>query len=393
MKPFLLSLLLVLAAVPARADEDGGEPVTFGGKSIANLTIALPARAGRDVALWDSGPSDPMKADFEGVLFHGVLADSGIVFQGALKEGDGWTEWTDAAIERFPNGRFWGRIPVSGAKGAIVRVRMLHRNHKGKHAVVLYAMELEQREQNQEPPAKQPSVPYEGPRSTPTARPAVAPRTGDGGWGAQPASKPYEPMVPVRVSVHHTEASQPMNDEDARTELKVIQNFHMKGRGWIDIAYHFLIDGQGHIWQGRPENVIGSHVRNHNDGNVGIALMGSFGPPQNMQPTPAQLTALVELSKYLVTNYEIDPGLILGHKDQLEPGYTSCPGDILYAKLPDIRRQVEEATQTTTLVRLKTAERLNQIIDGNILRSLIGTDPDLSKLNDLDKVFNKNRGR
>src|ERR1019366_2532018 len=64
-------------------------------------------------------------------------------------------------------------------------------------------------------------------------------------WRALPAEADYIPMTPDRISVHHTEAAQPFSKEDAIQEMQVIQRFHQKGRGWIDIGYHFVIDGSG----------------------------------------------------------------------------------------------------------------------------------------------------
>ena len=120
-------------------------------------------------------------------------------------------------------------------------------------------------------------------------------------------------------------------------QLWSIQSFHQHGRGWIDIAYHFVIDGTGQIWEGRPVTVIGAHVKDKNDGNVGISLMGDFHPPRNQHPTAAQFRSLVLLTRWLAATYNIPASRILGHRDQEA---TTCPGDILYARLDELRRDV-----------------------------------------------------
>ena len=33
--------------------------------------------------------------------------------------------------------------------------------------------------------------------------------------------------------------------------MRAIQRHHQDGRGWSDIGYHFIVDGGGHIYQGR----------------------------------------------------------------------------------------------------------------------------------------------
>lgn len=374
MKRFLLSAAMVLAALPVRAAENGGEPVTFAGRSAAQR-IPIPARAKPGDVLWESGDSDPTASDFEVVLFQGVLADRGVAFEAALRTGDGWTPWVAAEVERFPNGRFWARVAVSGRKGAVLRLRLLHRSLKTRRSVDLFGMEIVPRAA--EPPPARPPRPFEVPVASDTEKPAVRDREA---WGAEPAERPYESMLPVRISVHHTGAAQPVSEEDAVQELRIIQRYHQKGRGWIDIGYHFLIDGAGRIWQGRPEGAVGAHVRNKNEGNVGVSLMGSFHPPKDMKPTAEQMRSLFLLARWLVAAYAIDPQTIRGHRDQQA---TDCPGDTLYARMDDIRR---EATPPA-LARAGVAGRVFEILDGASLRSLLRPGPDLRTLRQLDELF------
>jgi len=325
---------------PSAAD-DSGQPVLFAGRP-APFKMPVPATAKAGDVLWQSGPSDPMPSGFEAVIFQGLLADPGVSFEVSLRGLEGWSAWIPAQVERSRNGRFWGRFSVSGEKGSTLRFRLVHRGVKIHQPVEIFQMELAPTEK--EAPVS-PAPLFEVPAATDTEKPLVRPREA---WKAAPASKPYEPMIPVRITIHHTEASQPMTEEDAIQELQIIQAFHQKGRGWIDIGYHFLIDGSGRLWQGRPETVVGAHVRNKNEGNVGISLMGSFHPPKNMQPTPEQLRQVVLLARWLVAAYRIDPQSLRGHRDQ-QP--TSCPGDILYARLDEIRRDVAAPVPQVLLVR------------------------------------------
>jgi hypothetical protein len=344
MRRLLLCAALALAAGSAAASDEHGEHVKFQGKAgLPVMSTAAAAKAG--AVLWASPASDKLTKDFARLFFQGVVTHSAVLFQASVGDGKTWGPWTDAALETADNGRFWARIEVSGKAGNRVKFRALSITAGVAHAKVfrLEAVPDEPAEAGGGISVPALRAPADGTAVAPpllpvppseAEKPTVLSRKE---WGAKKSKKPYEPMVPDRITVHHTEAFQAFTKEDAINELKTIQSFHQNGRGWIDIGYHFLIDGSGRIWEGRPLGVIGAHVRDKNDGNVGISLMGDFHPPDNNRPSIAQTQSLVILLKWLTAKYSIAPDRIKGHRDQND---TSCPGDILYAMLPDLRRQV-----------------------------------------------------
>ena len=98
------------------------------------------------------------------------------------------------------------------------------------------------------------------------------------------------------------------------------------GNGWSDIAYHWLIDGQGGRHAGRAEHLVGSHCLGWSDRSVGVCALGDF----DRHPMPTvQLAAVTELVAELLERY---PGCqILGHRqamllEGLDPGGRTCPG-------------------------------------------------------------------
>jgi hypothetical protein len=320
------SLLALLAfALPLRAG-DVGVHVEF---SVSiEQRIAAPAGAKSGAVLWESVPSDAIGSAFEAILFQGKLGGSGIRVEASVDGGP----WIPAVGERSDDGRFWSKVPISGLKGSTVRLRALGDGSESWIEIFgVYASD-----QEEERPASgvfrmqsQSLAPIALAYASP--KPVVEPRAA---WGALPASKPYEPMTPERISIHHTEAPQPMSREGAISELQGIQRFHQRGRGWIDIAYQFLIDGSGRIWEGRPLTLVGAHVKDKNDGNVGVSLMGDFSPGKQ-KPTAAQLKSLIALTRWLSQTYSIPVERIKGHRDQ---EITSCPGKALYARLDEVRR-------------------------------------------------------
>ena len=65
--------------------------------------------------------------------------------------------------------------------------------------------------------------------------------------------------------------------------------------GYCDIAYNFLIDRYGQIYEGRAggisKAVVAAHAGGFNTGSTGVALIGTYTRPQ---PPPAQWDALGE---------------------------------------------------------------------------------------------------
>jgi hypothetical protein len=131
------------------------------------------------------------------------------------------------------------------------------------------------------------------------------------------------------IVVHHSAFSHASPAE--------IQGLHMDRRGFADIAYHFLIDSEGVIYEGRQLNVRGAHVQGFNTGSVGVVLLGNFNEEQ---PTQAQFESLADLVDYL--RYTHGLRYLAGHKDYpgQSPDGTDCPGYHLYPLLPDLAREL-----------------------------------------------------
>ena len=54
-----------------------------------------------------------------------------------------------------------------------------------------------------------------------------------------------------------------------------IKRWHLK-RGFKDIGYHYVIDLDGKIEVGRPEEKVGAHVSGHNTNSIGICYIGGL---------------------------------------------------------------------------------------------------------------------
>ena len=82
--------------------------------------------------------------------------------------------------------------------------------------------------------------------------------------------------TPYRITVHCTDTH-----NNQWVDVEAIRKYHIS-QGWDDIGYHFLIQPNGNVINGRGMNFVGAHVGGANEGNIGIALVGAdrFGKAQ-----------------------------------------------------------------------------------------------------------------
>ncbi|MFE2583118.1 peptidoglycan recognition protein [Streptomyces sp. NPDC059378] len=180
-------------------------------------------------------------------------------------------------------------------------------------------------------------------------------------WGADESMNDEAPEYGTEIKavfVHHTVDANTYTCADSAALVRAIRTYHIKSNGWKDIAYNFLVDKCGTIFEGRKGGVdrpvIGAHNPGFNTNTAGIAVLGEYS---SIDASAAAKTAVARLAAWKLGQYGHDPagkvdltaGLdngkfklgqtasfyrISGHRD----GYaTECPGGKLYASLPGIR--------------------------------------------------------
>lgn len=120
-------------------------------------------------------------------------------------------------------------------------------------------------------------------------------------------------MRKIDELIIHCTATRPEWWEDRRSEDKMLEckKWHTdpapKGNGWSDIGYHYLIDRDGTVTEGRPVERAGAHASGHNQHSVGISLWGGHGGDQDDKFednfTPEQDRALRRLIAQLRMEY------------------------------------------------------------------------------------------
>lgn len=165
------------------------------------------------------------------------------------------------------------------------------------------------------------------------------------GWGAAAPNIEADPEGWIRyneplsqvldtIIVHHS--ALPVEYGPAE-----IQRMHKKDRGFSDIGYHFVIDAEGRVYEGRALEIQGAHTRGHNAGAIGIVLLGNF---EEDRPGRKQLGRLRQLTEVLSKEYGITH--LAGHRDFL-PEKTLCPGKFLEKKLRGLASRMNLEFGTT----------------------------------------------
>ena len=163
-------------------------------------------------------------------------------------------------------------------------------------------------------------------------------------WGARATRCTSRDDAKTRMAIHHT-VTAAMGEPTSL--LRGIQNFHMDGRGWCDVGYHFLVTLDGTVWEARPLEMLGSHVLNHNTGNIGVSFVGCYDsghpdcrPLPPWTPPDVMLEGAARVVGRLAELYSIPltAERVMGHRDH-EGASTVCPGDDLHALLGMLRDQ------------------------------------------------------
>jgi len=326
----LLAAFLALNPGPAACDEN---TLTFTDIPYP-IEIRLLPGAQVGAVLYETPFSGSLLKDYDTVLIQGEMPDPNVQLQVRIKNGSAVKVYDKSAIHRFPGGRFWAKYSIGRLTHEQLKIAVINAGVTNSHTFTIYEAEAFSAPGPKEPVSTDTAAGYQPDPGfyLPMEMPFTVVRRAD--WKALPPTQPYTQHLPRMFTLHHTQGHFPKDYAEAVQEMQFIQDYHQNGRGWIDIGYHFLIDPQGDIFEGRPINVVGAHVKNWNTGNVGISIMGNYHPPVSQQPTKETLYTFTEMGKYLKTTYNISVSSFYAHR---EIGPTDCPGDVLYALMPGLK--------------------------------------------------------
>ena len=222
--------------------------------------------------------------------------------------------------------------------------------------------------------------------------PSLIPR---GEWGADPFIRgdpvPLARPSYTRMTFHHAACCSAFSYEEGIAQVKSIQDFHQDIRGWSDIGYHFILDQEGRVYQGRPfldssTNLTepprlaqGAHVGGANTGNIGVAMLGCYHPNEGDGCVdvlaPATRDSLTAVFAYINERYGVETGDLFGHRDQTN---TACPGDNNYAILPQLRLDIAELVRVGNL-----PFALGELAASSSESNVVQLDGEIMNLNDV----------
>jgi hypothetical protein len=190
------------------------------------------------------------------------------------------------------------------------------------------------------------------------AAPVIIPRAAWGGDGVPPRSGPAYGQVQLAF-VHHTVNANDYAPEESAAIVLGIARYHRDHNGWNDLGYNFVVDQYGQIFEGRAggidQAIVGAQAQGFNSVSTGVACLGTY---TSVAQTEAGMDALARLIGWKLSLHGIPTSgtvtvtsaggetnkfaagtpvtfqRISGHRDG---NATSCPGNVLYTQLPDLR--------------------------------------------------------
>ena len=114
--------------------------------------------------------------------------------------------------------------------------------------------------------------------------------------------------------VHHTASTNSYDATTALENIRAIYAYDAQVLGWCDIAYNFLVDKFGRIFEGRyggvDRPVHGTHTGGFNTDTFAVAALGNY---QDIPPTTVMVSSIAHVLGWKLGLY---------HRQRLRPGHS-----------------------------------------------------------------------
>lgn len=142
-------------------------------------------------------------------------------------------------------------------------------------------------------------------------------------------------MTPIAIMIHHTAGS-----EQSAPALRAT---FLERFGANYIGYHYAIAPNGDIWKDIQDDQVGIHNNEGNINNYNSLAISFVGDFTSREPTTA---AWNKAKQVIRTIKKANPQVktLLGHRDRKS---TACPGNRIYARLGELRAELNNPGGTT----------------------------------------------
>lgn len=353
-----------------------------------------------------------------GVTWTGA-ADPTSVFQVRVREKGIWSSWqqlswttehgpaTNSSEDKKARN---GTDPLITAISDAIEAKVTNKTGKLPANLKLALTNSNQTTQDKNLVAKRSLVgdvdPYvTSPQGAVVARPRIITRAE---WGADETWRDADAAMGTGILagfMHHTATTNSYAADQGPAQMRALYAYYTRGLHYKDMAYSFLVDRYGNIYEGRSGcprvmttpcdgpsmPAVGAHTAAMNVNTFSVSVIGNY---QTENPPAANLTAIVEgvssIMAWKIAPYGLKPDgysdvpvgpdpddqsryaegdiahiqTVSGHRDV---GRTVCPGQYLYPALPNIRARINQlltpairdAAVNPTAVDVKSTNAVN----------------------------------
>lgn len=155
-------------------------------------------------------------------------------------------------------------------------------------------------------------------------------------WNARTPRAMASQGPPTEAFIHHSDdigAERWDTMAEQCEHMRGLQNFHMDGRGWSDIAYAYIVFQpfgkltRARVFEGRDYHMVPAAQLGHNTGTLPICVVGNFERDGVKRNTRFVIEQLIRKHGSVK--------VVGGHRDVVG---TTCPGAHLYAQVPVIAK-------------------------------------------------------
>ena len=192
-------------------------------------------------------------------------------------------------------------------------------------------------------------------------------------WGADESLRGSTTLSSTvkAITIHHTAGSNTYTQDTAAAQIRGIYAYDTKTLGWADIAYNFLVDKWGRIYEGRAGSITkavrGAHAMGFNTDTMGVAALGNY---ETASAPAAMVDGLAKVAGWKLSQYGVNPSGkatltsqggtgtkygagVTATLDAIHPhqstSYTLCPGQYLTPQLATLRTKASNYARYSTL--------------------------------------------